>query len=161
MAHAKTIWSYSSKTPLNQPRVRQAKDGIEQMAAARFVSGIIGTLAVFAIATYCLTGSFTAVFVQAGLCVLLMQVAYSLAVVYLVWKQGLGALGAQNPNTLLRQLDTSLDRRVGRACAELRADGQYEGEPSPCAELAHDNTVAAVEPEDSHSIMMSAASPSI
>ncbi|RUU11412.1 hypothetical protein EOD23_10575 [Mesorhizobium sp. USDA-HM6] len=131
------------------------------MAAARFISGMIGTLAVFAIATYCLTGSFTAVFVQAGLCVLLMQVAYSLAVVYLVWKQGPGAVVAQDPDTLLRRLDTSLSRRDSRACPELRAEGQYGGEPSPCEELTRHNAAAALEPEDSHSIMTSAASTSI
>ncbi|GLR46011.1 hypothetical protein GCM10007880_65290 [Mesorhizobium amorphae] len=132
------------------------------MVAARFVSGMIGTLAVFGTATYCLTGSFTAVLVQAGLCVLFMQVAYSLAALFLVWKQGLGMVSAYDPDMLLGQQDTSLSGPYSFAPSELHAESHLGGgRQSPSAELTNDNVITPVEPEDSHSIMTPAASTSI
>ncbi|CDX53886.1 exported hypothetical protein [Mesorhizobium plurifarium] len=79
------------------------------MHAARFLTGMIGILVVFAVATFYLTGSFTAVLVQAALCALFMQIVYSAAVLCIVWKRGLGAVN--------HDLDSSSAR-----CARLDGD---------------------------------------
>ncbi|RAZ72881.1 hypothetical protein DPM35_26130 [Mesorhizobium atlanticum] len=83
------------------------------MHAARFLTGMIGILVVFAVATFYLTGSFTAVLVQAALCALFMQIVYSAAVLCIVWKRGLGAVN--------HDLDSSSAR-----CARLDGDSTFD-----------------------------------
>ncbi|GAC1042959.1 exopolysaccharide production repressor protein [Rhizobium sp. No.120] len=57
------------------------------MYAPRVFISMLGTLIVFAIATYFLTNSLSTTLIETALCAVLLQVGYFLGVLYLVWKE--------------------------------------------------------------------------
>jgi exopolysaccharide production repressor protein len=56
------------------------------MGAPRVFVGMFGTLVVFAIATYFITGSLTTTVVETIAAAILLQIGYFVMVVFLVWK---------------------------------------------------------------------------
>jgi exopolysaccharide production repressor protein len=57
------------------------------MYAPRVFISMLGTLIVFAIATYFLTNSLSTTLIETVICAVLLQVGYFLGVLYLVWKE--------------------------------------------------------------------------
>ena len=57
------------------------------MYAPRVFISMLGTLAVFAIATYFLTNSLSTTLIETAICAVLLQIGYFLGVLYLVWKE--------------------------------------------------------------------------
>ncbi|MDK4719040.1 MULTISPECIES: exopolysaccharide production repressor protein [unclassified Rhizobium] len=57
------------------------------MYAPRVFISMLGTLIVFATATYFLTNSLWTTFVETIICAVLLQTGYFLGVLYLVWKE--------------------------------------------------------------------------
>ncbi|MFS8046203.1 exopolysaccharide production repressor protein [Rhizobium sp. BR 314] len=57
------------------------------MYAPRVFISMLGTLAVFAIATYFLTNSLATTLIETAICAVLLQVGYFIGVLYLVWKE--------------------------------------------------------------------------
>jgi exopolysaccharide production repressor protein len=56
------------------------------MYAPRVFVSMIGALAVFAVATYFLTGSLSTTIIETVICAILLQVGYFAGVLYLTWK---------------------------------------------------------------------------
>ncbi|MEF0940958.1 exopolysaccharide production repressor protein [Rhizobium sp. BR 362] len=57
------------------------------MYAPRVFISMLGTLAVFAIATYFLTQSVSTTFIETVICAVLLQIGYFVGVLFLVWKE--------------------------------------------------------------------------
>ncbi|TXI00011.1 MAG: exopolysaccharide production repressor exox [Rhizobium sp.] len=57
------------------------------MYAPRVFISMLGTLVVFAIATYFLTNSLWTTLIETVICAVLLQIGYFLGVLYLVWKE--------------------------------------------------------------------------
>ncbi|NEI72646.1 exopolysaccharide production repressor exox [Rhizobium lusitanum] len=57
------------------------------MYAPRVFISMLGTLVVFAIATYFLTNSLWTTLIETIICAVLLQIGYFLGVLYLVWKE--------------------------------------------------------------------------
>ncbi|MBB3569909.1 exopolysaccharide production repressor protein [Rhizobium sp. BK491] len=57
------------------------------MYAPRVFFSMLGTLIVFAIATYFLTNSLSTTLIETAICAVLLQIGYFLGVLYLVWKE--------------------------------------------------------------------------
>lgn len=57
------------------------------MYAPRVFISMLGTLVVFAIATYFLTNSLSTTLIETVICAVLLQIGYFLGVLYLVWKE--------------------------------------------------------------------------
>ncbi len=57
------------------------------MYAPRVFISMLGTLVVFAIATYFLTNSLATTLIETAICAVLLQIGYFLGVLYLVWKE--------------------------------------------------------------------------
>ncbi|NLS16459.1 exopolysaccharide production repressor exox [Rhizobium sp. P40RR-XXII] len=57
------------------------------MYAPRVFISMLGTLIVFAVATYFLTDSLWTTFIETIICAVLLQTGYFLGVLYLVWKE--------------------------------------------------------------------------
>ncbi|MBN8952528.1 MULTISPECIES: exopolysaccharide production repressor protein [unclassified Rhizobium] len=57
------------------------------MYAPRVFISMLGTLIVFAIATYSLTNSLSTTLIETVICAVLLQIGYFLGVLYLVWKE--------------------------------------------------------------------------
>jgi exopolysaccharide production repressor protein len=57
------------------------------MYAPRVFISMVGTLAVFAIATYFLTQSVSTTFIETAICAVLLQIGYFIGVLFLVWKE--------------------------------------------------------------------------
>ncbi len=57
------------------------------MYAPRVFVSIIGTLAVFAVAAYAMSGSFWTAFIQTVVCALILQIGYFIGIVYLVRRE--------------------------------------------------------------------------
>ena len=57
------------------------------MYAPRVFVSMLGTLVVFAIATYFLTNSLSTTLIETAICAVLLQIGYFLGVLYLVWKE--------------------------------------------------------------------------
>lgn len=57
------------------------------MYAPRVFISMLGTLVVFAIATYFLTNSLSTTLIETAICAVLLQIGYFLGVLYLVWKE--------------------------------------------------------------------------
>ena len=85
------------------------------MYAPRVFVSMICALAVFAIATYFLTGSLATTLIETAICAVLLQVGYFVGVLYLVWKAAM----AKNSSTWAN--GTSLAARFWRATHVHRA----------------------------------------
>lgn len=57
------------------------------MYAPRVFASMIGTLAVFAVAAYVMTGSFWAALLETILCAVILQVGYFIGILYLVRRE--------------------------------------------------------------------------
>ncbi|EPE97351.1 exopolysaccharide production repressor protein [Rhizobium grahamii] len=57
------------------------------MYAPRVIFSMLGALAVFAVATYWLSGSLTGTAIKTAICAVLLQAGYFGGVLYLVWKE--------------------------------------------------------------------------
>lgn len=57
------------------------------MYAPRVFISMLGTLVVFAVATYFLTNSFWTTLIETAICAVLLQIGYFIGVLYLVWKE--------------------------------------------------------------------------
>ncbi|MGV1757168.1 exopolysaccharide production repressor protein [Rhizobium sp. P44RR-XXIV] len=57
------------------------------MYAPRVFVSMLGTLVVFAIATYFLTNSLSTTLIETAICAVLLQIGYFIGVLYLVWKE--------------------------------------------------------------------------
>ena len=66
------------------------------MYAPRVFISMLGTLAVFAIATYFLTNSLSTTLIETVICAVLLQIGYFLGVLYLVWKERKAKLALSN-----------------------------------------------------------------
>ncbi|CAN7433925.1 MAG: exopolysaccharide production repressor protein [Rhizobium sp.] len=57
------------------------------MYAPRVIFSMLGALAVFAVATYWLSGSLTGTAIKTAICAVLLQTGYFGGILYLVWKE--------------------------------------------------------------------------
>ncbi len=57
------------------------------MYAPRVFVSMLGTLAVFAVAAYVMSGSFWTAFIETVLCALILQIGYFIGIVYLVRRE--------------------------------------------------------------------------
>jgi len=57
------------------------------MYAPRVIFSMLGALAVFAVATYWLSGSLAGTAIKTAICAVLLQAGYFGGVLYLVWKE--------------------------------------------------------------------------
>ncbi|MDM9627462.1 exopolysaccharide production repressor protein [Rhizobium sp. S152] len=57
------------------------------MYAPRVFVSMLGALAVFAVATYWLSGSFSGTVLKTVICAVILQIGYFGGVLYLVWKE--------------------------------------------------------------------------
>ncbi len=66
------------------------------MYSPRVFISMLGTLIVFAIATYFLTNSLWTTLIETIICAVLLQIGYFLGILYLVWKEGKSRLALLN-----------------------------------------------------------------
>ncbi len=80
------------------------------MFAPRVFISMLGTLVVFAIATYFLTNSLWTTLIETAACAVLLQVGYFLGVLYLVWKEqkASDALSGEDKAPVSSQEDTKV-----------------------------------------------------
>ncbi len=64
------------------------------MSAPRVFAGMFVTIIVFAIVTYCMTGSLVTTALESIAAIILLQLGYFLCIGYLVWKQSQKALAS-------------------------------------------------------------------
>src|SRR6185312_13603904 len=69
--------------------------GRQQMYAPRVFVSMLGALAVFAVATYWLSGSLSGTIIKTVICAILLQAGYFGGVLYLVWKESKERNGAK------------------------------------------------------------------
>ncbi|MGG6892840.1 MULTISPECIES: exopolysaccharide production repressor protein [Rhizobium] len=86
------------------------------MYAPRVFISMLGTLVVFAIATYFLTNSLSTTLIETAICAVLLQIGYFLGVLYLVWKERKAQLALLNEN---------------KAAAPIAEDTSVGGMPAP------------------------------
>ena len=93
------------------------------MYAPRVFISMVGALAVFAIATYFLTHSFSTTLIETVICAVLLQIGYFLGILFLVWKEQ----GARN--ALLNEDAAATPMRDDDKVAGLPASSLNRSEP--------------------------------
>ncbi|NTF44880.1 exopolysaccharide production repressor exox [Rhizobium sp. AC27/96] len=86
------------------------------MYAPRVFVSMLGTLVVFAIATYFLTNSLSTTLIETAICAVLLQIGYFIGVLYLVWKER-------------KALDAAM--REDKATIPIGEDTKVGGLPAP------------------------------
>ncbi|MDK4740198.1 exopolysaccharide production repressor protein [Rhizobium sp. LEGMi198b] len=74
------------------------------MYAPRVFISMLGALAVFAIATYFLTHSFSTTLVETVICAVLLQIGYFIGILFLVWKERTARQALLRQNTAATSL---------------------------------------------------------
>ncbi|AVA25219.1 exopolysaccharide production repressor protein [Rhizobium sp. NXC24] len=94
------------------------------MYAPRVFISMLGALAVFGIATYFLTQSFSTTLIETVICAVLLQIGYFIGILFLVWKERSArqALSRQNAAAMPLRDD---DKVTGLPAANLNRTERF------------------------------------
>ena len=81
------------------------------MSAPRVFAGMFVTIIVFAIVTYCMTGSLVITVLESIAAAILLQLGYFLCIGYLVWKQAKRA-AASGATDLINSAESLRDNKI-------------------------------------------------